>query len=67
MNSFKRLSRTSRPKGSDEAGEAKLRPPGLSDLLTAETQDYETAKDAKSAMGVPDEAFRRNARSAIWI
>ena len=66
MNSFKRLSRTSRPKGSDEAGEAKLQPPGLSDL-TAETQNYETAKDAKSAMGVPDEAFRRKARSAIWI
>jgi len=37
------------------------------DLVTAETQNYGTAKDAKSAKGVPDEAFRRNARSAIWI
>jgi hypothetical protein len=30
-------------------------------------QNYGTAKDAKSAKGVPDEAFRKNARSAIWI
>jgi hypothetical protein len=40
---------------------------GLSDVVTAETQNYGTAKDAKSAKGVRDEAFRRNARSAIWI
>jgi hypothetical protein len=62
----KRRSKTSRPKGSDEADEAKLWPPG-GDLVTTETQNYGTAKDAKSAKGVPDEAFRRNARSAIWI
>jgi hypothetical protein len=37
------------------------------DLVIAETQNYETAKDAKSAKGVPDEAFRKDARSAIWI
>ena len=66
MNSFKRRSKTSRPKGSDEAVEARLWAPG-GDLVTAETQNYGTAKDAKSAKGVPDEGFRRNARSAIWI
>ena len=38
-------------------------PLGLSDLVTAETQNYATAKDAKSAKGLQDEAFRRNARS----
>lgn len=42
-------------------------PLGLSDLVTAETQNYATAKDAKSAKGLQDEAFRRNAQSAIWI
>ena len=31
-------------------------PPG-GDLVTAETQNYGTAKDAKSAKGVPDEGF----------
>ena len=68
MNSFKRHSKTSRLKGSDEAGEAKLPGPlALSDLVTADTQNYGTAKDAKSVKGVPDEAFRRNARLAIWI
>ena len=66
MNSFKRRSKTSRLKGSNEAVQARLWAP-VGDLVTAETQNYGTAKDAKSAKGVPDEGFRRNARLAIWI
>jgi hypothetical protein len=66
MNLFKRRSKTSRLKGSDEANESKFSGPlGLSDLVTDETQNYGTAKDAKSAKA--DEAFRRNARFAISI
>ena len=41
MNSFKRRSKTSRLKGSDEAVQARLWAPG-GDLATAETQNYGT-------------------------